>query len=137
METSLYLTEILNVLAAISQQDDKQKKKNIILANKDNEFLISVIKYHLDDPKPGFDPVNIYKPCFHIADPPDFTKWDDLMKYFRDHRDVEDKLVAAQRFIQLKPWDDREGWKKILSRTFVLGNEQYLKTVISQEEKLK
>lgn len=137
METSLCLTEILNVLTAISQQDDKQKKKNIILANKGNEFLISVVKYHLDDPKPGFDPVNIYKPCFHIADPPDFTKWDGLMEYFRDHRDVEDKLVAAQRFIQLKPWDDREGWKKILSRTFVLGNEQYLKTVISQEEKLK
>ena len=137
MAASLYLTEIISVLTAINQQEDKLKKKNIILANNGNKLLISIIKYHLDDPKPGFDPTNIYKPCFHISEPPNFTEWDDLMGYFRNHRDVEDRLVAAQRFIQLKPWDDREGWKKILSRTFVLGNEQYLKSVINKEEKVE
>ena len=134
MEASLYVNEIINVLQAISQQENKVKKKNIIIANKENNLLISVIKYHLGDPDPGFEPLLIYKPQFYIAEPPEFTEWEELMDYFRTHRDVEDRLITAQRFIQLKPWTDRDAWKHILSKTTVLGNEQYLATVINKEE---
>lgn len=136
MEASVHVTEIANVLQAISNQDSKLKKKNIILANKENKTLLSVIKYQLGEPNAGFDPQLIYKPCFYIAEPPEFVVWEDLMQYFREHHDVEDRLVAAQRFIRLKPWEERETWRQILSKTPALGNEQYLLTIIKKEEKL-
>lgn len=135
MEASLHLTEIVNVLTAISCQDSKLKKKNIIIANKRDQLLISIIKYNLGDPYPGFRPELIRKPCFHIAEPPNLAEWNELLKYFREHRDVEDKLVAAQRFIQLKATCDRESWKIIIGKEIYLGNEQYLTTVINKEEK--
>ena len=134
METSVHVTEIVNVLQAISRQNNKLKKKNIILANKENKTLLSVIKYQLGEPNTGFNSQLIYKPCFYIAEPPEFVVWEDLMQYFEEHRDIEDRLVAAQRFIHLQSWEEREAWRQILSKSFTLGNEQYLLTVIKKEE---
>lgn len=134
MDTSFCVREVYNILLAVSNQDNKLKKKNIILANRSNKLLFGVMKYLLGNPQPGFDPKRIYGYVYTAAEPPGFREWDELMSYFREHRDTEDRLAAALRFIQLKPFADRPVWRAILSKDIVLGNEQYLTTVIRKEE---
>ena len=124
----------MNVLYAIRRSSDKATKKNIILANINDETIMSVIRYELGIPRLGFPEKDVLKPAFYIAEPPHIYNWLELMEYITTHSDVGDKHATVRKFIRLKPKGERQMWADILSKTITLGDRKYLRAELRKLE---
>lgn len=130
METNIHI--IMNVLYAIRRSSDKATKKNIILANINDETIVSIIKYELGDPPLGFPEKEVLKPVFYIAEPPHIYSWLELMEYISSHNNLDDRRATVRKFIRLKPKEERQLWSDILSKSISLGDKRYLRTVLKK-----
>ena len=120
METSLHI--INEILESLEMTTSTNKRKAILLANRDDECLREVVSYFLGDIPKGFTRNNIEKPIYHIVEPRRIDSISELMSYIKTRPEcTEDDILIIQYFIKRKPRDERELWKKIICREYKFG----------------
>ena len=124
METDLQL--ILNVLSAICETDSIDKKKAIILANRTDVVLSTVIMYIVQQDSFGVTLESIEKPPYHIIEPKQCESLMNLLYSFRNHGN-EDNVLEAYYFVT--------EWKRIICRDYNIGldSKTVSKLIISGE----
>lgn len=132
METDLQL--ILNVLSAICETDSIEKKKAIILANRTDVVLSTVIMYIAQQDSFGVTLESIEKPPYHIIEPKQCESLMNLLYSFRNHGNA-DNVLEAYYFVRRKPKEERTEWKKIICRDYNIGldSKTVSKLIISGE----